>query len=302
MATTRTTLVLGAGASCPYGFPTASELRELILLRNRFKIDQAIRRMHALGELADVADAFIQACYEASYIQSFRDQFFLSQTASIDNFVQNRPEFDTIARHTLSAIFSHCERRDLLDGDWYQLFRRVLLANGPDFDPERYSIITFNYDRSLEYFLWRAIQHTFGLQEGVAYQHLQRLSIHHVYGSLGDLRDASKGEVVPFADTHYLRIDAAAKSLRLVPPRANTDSKLIDEIMTKTEFLCFVGFGFWQENFDLVAKCVPDECGVFASSLGLSRLITDRVSARFPKIKWGHWNAEECFLQWNLFP
>src|SRR5205823_5571052 len=48
-------------------------------------------------------------------------------------------------------------------------------------------IVTFNYDRSLEHFLFNAIGHTHNLDEGSTAEIIGKLPIVHVYGQLGNL-------------------------------------------------------------------------------------------------------------------
>jgi hypothetical protein len=246
--------------------------------------------------------AILRRYYEVRDIETFQQQFFSSQTMSIDEFVQNRKEFDLIARRAIAAFFLYGENGSLLDGDWYPLFRRTLLRNGPELTGDHCAIITFNYERSLEVFLWRAIQYTFGLQEGIAYRHVQQLPIHHVYGSLGELRDGSKGEVVPFGSTDPAMMSVAADSLRLMPPRTSPTAETIRDHVSRSDILCFLGFGFWTDNFELIADSIRPSCHLYASNLRLPRTIVERVTKRFPEMIWGAWTAEQCFLNWNLFP
>ena len=49
------------------------------------------------------------------------------------------------------------------------------------------SFITFNYDRSLEQFLYFAFKHWEGLPEDVCVDRVRDLQINHIYGKLGPL-------------------------------------------------------------------------------------------------------------------
>jgi hypothetical protein len=40
-----------------------------------------------------------------------------------------------------------------------------------------------------------------------------------------------------------------------------------------------------------------DNCGTYASAVGLSQLIIDRVTGCFPNIKWGYCDAQQCLQQ-----
>ena len=70
---------MGAGASCPYGFPTAKQLKNRIceVFASR---TTAIR---LLGDNVAPAEKFLE----------FREAFWKSGTASVDAFLKGRPEF-----------------------------------------------------------------------------------------------------------------------------------------------------------------------------------------------------------------
>ena len=76
---------------------------------------------------------------------------------------------------------------------WYEyLWGRLQEGTGGDFEKlkqNKLSVITFNYDRSLEHFLFTAIKATYGLQqrEADAADFFINVPVKHVYGELGVL-------------------------------------------------------------------------------------------------------------------
>jgi hypothetical protein len=86
----------------------------------------------------------------------------------------------------------------------------------------------------------------------------------------------------------------AAESLQLVQPRS---AGLPGETVTffkESEFVVFLGFGFWPENFRLIQQYVTDGTAVYASNRGLPPVVKDRITERFPKIRWGEgWTVED---------
>jgi hypothetical protein len=84
MITTPTVLVLGAGASCPYGFPTAKQLKNRIC--QVFESNTPAIRL--LGDNAAPTENFLQ----------FREAFWRSGTPSVDEFLQGRPEFLNVGK------------------------------------------------------------------------------------------------------------------------------------------------------------------------------------------------------------
>jgi hypothetical protein len=116
MITTPTVLVLGAGASSPYGFPTAKELEELIC--EKFKSPET---------RASVVLSSIESPYSAKQFFEFREAF-LRSPQSIDAFLQRRPEFLEVGKLAIAYCLIPFENeanlyradRDLQGGNWYK--------------------------------------------------------------------------------------------------------------------------------------------------------------------------------------
>lgn len=83
----------------------------------------------------------------------FGDCFDRSGMWSIDAFLAHRDEFTEPGKLAIAAVIADCERKAKPPRP------RPIEA----FRQNRLSIITFNYDRSLEFFLRDAIQHSYGL-------------------------------------------------------------------------------------------------------------------------------------------
>jgi hypothetical protein len=304
LGTSKTTLILGAGASRPYGFPTAGELREILVSKKPKKVAAILSSLGLPAKLWDVAVHFLLDNYGDQLVKSFQQELFWAQTESIDEFAQKRGEqFANIARRALAAIFLQCEASAHLDGNWYRLLRRFILEDQPELPAGRLQVITFNYDRSFEVFFWRALQYTFGLQQGVAYKAMAQLQVHHVYGSLGELRDGSKGTVVEWADTKVQAMNAAAASLHLISPRTQGLPNSVAKFLSDSEFVFFLGFGFWPDNVALVAPHTGESTAIYASNHNLPRLTEQQVSSQFRQVKWGQgWTVEESLREWNILP
>jgi hypothetical protein len=152
---TQTTLILGAGASRPFGFPTAAQLREIIVHRKPKKVEDILKDLGAPSRLWDTAVDHLTRVHHREPLARLQREFFESQTTSIDQFVQQRGNpFNDIARYALAVILLQCEASAYLNRDWYGILRDAILQNGPKQMPnDRLQIVTFNYDRSLEVYL-----------------------------------------------------------------------------------------------------------------------------------------------------
>lgn len=159
MITEDTVFILGAGASKPYNYPTGSELRLNICRLCVAEIQDLIEIDNELHVKKLVLEA-----------SKFTKTFFNSSTPSIDLFLARNQNFSNIGK--ISIVFSIliAEHNSNLhedisekNQDWYSyLFHRMTNdLTTPDsydyFGSNKVTFITFNYDRSLEYFIYESL-------------------------------------------------------------------------------------------------------------------------------------------------
>jgi hypothetical protein len=285
----KTCLVLGAGASRPYLLPTSRELRH-ILLGGQFALE-AFAHLGWNGGAANAARrhhaSILEAGFTEGQLDKFRGEFFNAQRVSIDAFLAwRKDDFEEIGKFAIAAAILMCERRQFLNEDWYQWLLEKLVEDGPDFETGNLYIITFNYDRSFEFFFWRAFCAAFKVSAEKADELLCRIEIVHAYGDVGPLRiDQARplipGErIIPFGDagkagqaTNWINIVAPCT----LPPAADR----IREIISECKRICFLGFGFWKENLDLLGDIDVKNKRVLASCYHLPRDTRREVLFRF---------------------
>lgn len=263
-----TVLILGAGASRPYGFPVSSQLRCLIIGDDvqRAQTLEALGFQDAGAVSTRMQDDFVRcAAGSRDALERIREIFRKSERVSIDAFISGRSntrdiaELRRITTEMVSSVILHCEREEaLLTGNWYQWLLELILRKGPDFSHGILSIVTFNYDRSLEYYLWRSFKYAFGIGDQEAAVMLKRIKFVHVYGLSGRLALPNASEPydvtqdsVPYGDSNG--IFTAAKAMGLANPRTVPEAvSLVRELIRDAHRLIFLGFGFWEDNFDLL--------------------------------------------------
>lgn len=276
-------LVLGAGASVPYGFPTARDLLRDV----RKGLNDQNFRLRLLG-----------ADYREDEIRDLREALAGSPVGSVDEFL----EIDAharlvpvgkaaIAASLLPRESPHNLLPDAQDNDdWYEyLFRRMregagsldaFLENGVRF-------VTFNYDRSLEQFLVVALQRTYAAKASEIAQAFKqsRLQIVHVYGSFGALPvlggDLSYG-VEPNVTGLVLR--KAADSINVMgEPAAREGIDAAHSALMACERVCFVGFGYRTANVARLElkTTLRKDAHVFGSAYKYSQGELDDVSVMF---------------------
>ncbi|MEM7626661.1 MAG: hypothetical protein AAF333_13785 [Planctomycetota bacterium] len=248
-----TVLVLGAGASYPYGFPLGGQLLAWIGGGGRgapFTDDEFARALWDLG-------------HDEKDIKAFRYQLGIEQPASIDAFLAAKPHFSQIGKHAIAYVLTRCERPGYVfypprpeESPCYNLLCEAYKQ--VDARSERLKVITFNYDRSLE-FMYRS-HRTAKLHSDLAFVDSHYTDpdevdwdtgipeILHVYGSLGDLKEHPYEPDRPLGD-----IPRRAESIRVIGERA------LDEVVETARtwlreawVVAFVGLGGDEQNMQML--------------------------------------------------
>lgn len=235
-------LLLGAGASVAMGYPVGDLLRKEILQPKSQKHRELIS-----GGPTRIDDQAID-----EFIQAFRH----SQMDSIDSFLARRPEFVEIGKRTIAVILLSKEDPSQLkechhtDHWYFHFFNKVSSESWEHLDLSNISIVTFNYDRSLEHYLIGAISNSYGKTEKEALRKLSSMRIIHVYGSLGST-NPEDGEYFHYGSKLTPRIiNLAAKSLKVIPEGRNDDQTLVEarKILLSADAIGFMGFRYDPTN------------------------------------------------------
>ena len=287
MATQDTVLILGAGASKPYGFPSASELGQMINgeLPNAF-VD--LKYTGALREPAGSWQKFLQHCFvptkEATHYLFSSNCRNSSVNPKSTRLIGSRSYIRTSRRwqrHYIALILLLCERQSILSSGWYRAFWNDVLIPSITSDSPPLDIVTFNYDRSLEEYIRRASKAAYPTRQKDV---LAKIRIHHVYGSLGKLGHGDG--CVDYGDPTYF--ENSTPFIKLIPPRAESDNDLGNLIASKSKAV-FLGFGFDELNLGVLgihAGRRPKQ--IFASRMGLSKRLEKAAEERLGPVNWGN--------------
>lgn len=292
-----TCIILGAGASAPFGLPTAGELRSLMLVGKSPAAEEVANKFPIRGPSRDwlrrhdvppsllrewtiyLGHTAKQAGLDGKF-QDFQERFFRSGR-TIDWFLRYQDErFGDIGRLQLAAVLLMCEREERLFGDWYELLLHQLIPGGPEsLEPGKLSVITFNYDRSFERFFRNALEAQYNLNEANARDVFSRVRIKHVYGDLGSLED------VPYGAFDMAQL--AASSISLIRDRVDEEIvRRIRPLIQESVYVNFLGFGFDDDNMKLFHSQDFNIRRVYSTNFGLP--VTRRNTAaanlavRFP--------------------
>jgi hypothetical protein len=122
-------------------------------------------------------------------IEAFLPAFAAAGRRSIDAFLQSRPEFHLLAKTAIALHLMPLERDDMRYGrteDWYgYLLDSLCQRTSDDYRANQLSVITFNFDRSLERRIYLTLQASYGISGDDLRQLCCHVPIVHVHGQLG---------------------------------------------------------------------------------------------------------------------
>lgn len=174
----KTVLILGAGASRPYNYYTGFELLQKI----HKETDHHTRNLYK--ELINLG-------YEKQEIIDFNQALHDSGENSVDSFLEYRENkiFWEIGKISMAYLLSGIENSSIgkfygfENDNWYHHFYNSLRTSFDNFDRNNFAVITFNYDRSFEQYLFTRLK-SFGKSDEECAKKLANIDIIHLYGKL----------------------------------------------------------------------------------------------------------------------
>ena len=244
--------------------------------------------------------------YDPSFISSFRQAILRSGRPSIDVFLATRPDFMDIGKAAIALALLPIEQKDHLfhiwprarlgmvsgspdergqphakksHGHWYELLFNAMVDDDlplQDVRNNKVSIVTFNYDRSLEHYLMNALMNTFNRAEVDVAQVLNKIEIIHVHGALGKLPwqpgDGSTSVQYGIA-TNPSQIKVASSCIKVLREGQNDGPEFTRarQLLRDARRVHFLGFGFNKTNIErLGISAIPSPPAVGATGRGLS--------------------------------
>jgi len=299
MIKTKTVFILGAGASVPYNFPTGDGLKDLIC-------KNFVNEYNHFPVLGDWPGQLLtlENRRRNKSAEDFTTALSKATGQSIDLFLSISESHLTVGKVAILHSILKSENQSqfrLKEDDWYTyLFERMMQECWQQKKPELFTdnnvkFITFNYDRSLEHFIAESFVNNFSdLQKEVKLlDYANNFPMHHVYGSVGLLpwqTNSNSNNIVEYGniDKRYIQTKPALKSIKLIDERSDIDSEKIEEILSDAERLFILGFGFLQENMDIlqVHKYLPKNHNtpIYATTKGIHPQRVKEISNYFNSI------------------
>jgi len=251
-----TVIILGAGASMDYNFPSGRTL----LFDIAQSLNEGVAHIQRGGNLDPDQCPLVYRTIVEQKIPMQSIEFFakdLSQTMqpSIDSFLEMYPEYVEMGKIAIAArlipieVPDNITIRDRTTIKWYEYFFN-LLGSPDDITKMRLSIVTFNYDRSLEYFLYNAFMKSYHLDSAQAIDLIKHIPIIHIYGELGLPKFLGKEgrNYEPILDAENIR--KCVDGIKIMPEVEETHSTLshVHKALSEAEKLIVIGFSFHPIN------------------------------------------------------
>ncbi len=289
------TIVLGAGASCEYGFPLGSELMEAILnhpfndsLESFEEASNTIRKHGMVSssmQKTKLKARLFQSNHQLMHkVLRFYSVFNRTASASVDYFLQQNPEHQEAGKFLVAHIISQFEYNYLTQhyylmpagkGFYRDIISAFSLASSAFINDEiEIKFLTFNYDRSLELYLINAVKNTFS--GNLSDKILSAVEIIHIHGDLGPLRNTSMDplRVENINVNHDLDVILEkSKGLRIIHEDQNREHiKILRSHIDNADKVYVMGFGFHPENtsllfdnYDVILKEVEFYCTAYGA-------------------------------------
>lgn len=268
------TIILGAGASFDFGFPTGIELCEEIYKGWLNPNDKYIKfYKHHLKDGEKNESEIEKSISDLAY------QFYYSGALSVDDFLSrlnNKVDID-FGKMTITDLILKKENDSVSNQGGKQLFQwrnnwlRKIFAKEFRFEtveelikkieesPVRF--ITFNYDRSLEYYLFTAIKNYYG--DGQKAKEIYKtIEIHHIYGKLGPLEGEVNDDTEHFnygesygRGSDENKIYKCSSNIKVINENKNGAKQIIEKCyqwIKQSDKVYILGFGFLNSNYKLL--------------------------------------------------
>jgi hypothetical protein len=274
-----TVLILGAGASVPFGFPCGRRL----LLEIAGGISVLSSSLGGLGHQLE------ECGYDRDLVKRFAKELLLSMQPSVDAFLEKRREYVEVGKAAIACSLIPYEREPKLyryQGEgphWYEYLFSQMGTTLEDFKNSQLSVITFNYDRSLEHSLFLALKNSYGLSDEECEKELKAVRIVHMYGTLGGSLHSEEGSR-PYNDEVTPDVVKQCTSAIRILHEGTIDDPELDkarELLMHARVICFLGFGYHYINIRrLRLELLPGDRELFGTAYGITAQEQERIKER----------------------
>ena len=237
---------MGASASAHLGYPLGRGLKQKIINITEPNNRRERKHMNDFG-------------FEDPYIDGFRNILSQSPRPSIDWFLEDNQDYMEIGKFFIAQALIPFENEIRWSGrneTRYEFIFNKIISDFDRISENKAGFITFNYDRSLEYYFFNSILNTFGLEcelrHKTAIDAMRFIEIIHVHGSLGDLpwqdADGKGRQYQPNLNSEI--ITNSASSIRVVSESTLDDPSFVRArtLIEEANSVHILGLGYNHDN------------------------------------------------------
>lgn len=281
-----TVIILGAGASKPYGFPTGDELTN--------KIVKLFSKQHNLDNMEHAIMNSGSKIVNISKMNAREIAEKLGGTPwTIDKWLSVNKDFTNIGKLAINYLIlqyeymstNTLENRDQ-ENSWYVALLNEM-SNSADFRciddllNNKVTFVTWNYDRSLEEYLYRFLNKSFTKDGNDKCNEIAKnINIIHLHGKVGSLlwqQEKDSYSIEYGVNASWINAFKCIDSINIVGEKEVNDSNynLAKQAMQKASNIFFLGCGFWNENMERlkIDNCQDKEFA--ATCIGLADKVTN---------------------------
>ena len=188
----KTVFILGSGASCHLGYPLGSELwKKVADYLSPIKDFGKIPKGEAITEKERKKnkELLLKLGFLEKDTQEFCNSLYKYSPYNLDEFLENNQKYRELAKVAIAQVLIPYEDDRIIVSQqgWYQKLFEKMKTTVDKFHENNVTFISFNYDRSLEQYLFHKLKYSQVDKASECEGAINRLTFIHVYGKLGNL-------------------------------------------------------------------------------------------------------------------
>lgn len=249
-----TVFILGAGASSHLGYPLGSDLlKGIVEYLSPIKDFGKISKEEHIKEKERQKNRglLIEAGFSEESINEFYENLRRYGPRNLDEFLENNPKYRGLAKVAIAQVLIPCEDDEIFakHQDWYQKLFDKMKETIDKFHENNVTFISFNYDRSLEQYLFHKLKYSEVDKADECAAAVKKLKFIHVYGKLGDLPfQSSEGR--PYKKTYDLNELLKASKGIMTAHEQPQNIEIFENVFKNAKRILFLGFGFDMFNLN----------------------------------------------------